>query len=178
MKNSRLLFFVAIIAMLIVSACGPAQTGEDPDAQYLYRNQLADTGLFGQHGLESLTASEGVSGSFSGRYFVGGYIKGEVENVVTLRFKWSPLPGEYVTSAVHESKFRTIINNSLEEPMIEFVFKDEWLNSYNLPSGSLNYGPMTATEKANVNVFVESPDLVLVRVYISAEDRAKEPLLP
>lgn len=174
----KYIFPLAILVALaaLLSACG----GPNPEPRIpTIQTQLADTGLFGRHSLDSAKEITLASGSFSSQFFLAlGSSEGTYGDTTVISFTWSPVDGETVPSEIQRTKFRTIIDDSLDKPEIEFVFDETWLNSCFAAPNNLICGLMSNSDKANLNDFIQSPYLKLIRVYISAEDKANEPALP
>lgn len=153
--------FVVFILLLFMS-CAPK-----------VKERLKNRNLFGQHSLVMIESFNSVQGAVSGKFFLGtGAITGAVRSEYKLQFYWSPKPNEVIASSLPYSKFRFIIDDKLDSPTIEFVFSDVWLNRFtNNDYGNLNRYP-------NLNCFVLSDVLLLVKVRISKASLEKEVYLP
>jgi hypothetical protein len=162
MKNKIGIIVLSLTLLLLVMSCGPSP-----------REQLKDSGLWGEHNLIRMESFGGVNGSISGSFFLGiGSINGSLGSEFKLQFYWSPKPGEIVITALPYSKFRFIIDETKKVPAIEFLFNDQWLNNGDAFSGDQE------KPSPNLNDFIMSDHLQLVRVKISNSALEKEVYLP
>lgn len=142
--------------------------------QPMPREQLADMGMFGEKQLKRIESFGAIKGSVGGSFFLGmGSISGSLGSEFQLQFYWEPRPNEIVISSLPYSKFRFIIDEKKEVPIIEFVFDPHWLNT------NRNDRVYRAGEKLNPNNFImKGYYLQIARVYISSAQFEKEVYLP
>ena len=136
------------------------------------KEQLQDSGLFGEHPLVRTESFNAVQGSVSGSFFLGiGSINGSLGSESKIQFYWSPKPGEIVVTALPYSHCRFIIDETKNTPTVEFVFNDFWLRQKIDRDLSERHYP-------DLNVFVLSNNMELARIRISSATMEREVYLP
>ena len=171
-----LLMFVLILTSLFLSACAGA-------AEVItYESELAEAGLFGEHPVGQSVASTQLTGEVSGVYFImAGAVEGSVSSSTVLSFSWSPEEGQFIPTDLPRTSFRIIVDETKDEPTVEFVFDEYWLGSRPLDPNTMLGGEgyhLPQSDLLNLNQFVQSEHLEVVLVRISAEDLEKESYLP
>jgi len=161
MKKIGYVFILMFLLGLFLMAC------ESPP-----RQQLADTGIFGEHKLMRIESFGSVTGSVRGSFFLGiGSVSGSIGSEFKLQFYWEPKPGEIVVSSLPYSKFRFVVDSNKQTPTIEFLFDSWWADETTGKAYRYN-------DKLNVNDFVMSGNLKIAVVRISKETLEKEVYLP
>lgn len=131
------------------------------------RDQLKETGLFGEHTLASCKSLSASTNSVSGSFFLSCGSVSAADSDLKLQLYWSPNPGEIIASAMPYSKFRFVIDETKSTPTVEFMFHPEWLNSA---------GGRYCIQ--NLNDFVLSDFMQVAVVKISSATLEKEVYLP
>ncbi len=153
--------FILVLLGLFLTAC------EAPP-----RQQLADTGIFGEHQLRHIESFGSVTGSVGGSFFLGiGSVSGSIGSEFKLQFYWEPKSGEIVASSLPYSKFRFVVDPNKQTPTVEFLFDSRWTDNR---TGRI----YRDSDKLNVNNFVMSSNLKIAVVKISKETLEKEVYLP
>jgi hypothetical protein len=158
-------FFLFLLIVLVTTSCKETATP---------REQLKNTGLFGEHQLCHIESFGSVRGSVSGSFFLGiGSINGTIGSEYKLQFWWSPKTGEMIASTLSYSMFRFIIDDTRSTPTVEFIFRESWLND------KLNVPDYIESGVAlNLNNFVSSSAMMVANVRISKKSLEKEVYLP
>ncbi len=129
---------------------------------------LAERGLTGEHEVKRTEKFIGISGSFSGGFFLGsGSINGSVGSVPSTGFYWEAGPNEIVYTSWPTTGFRIIIDPEKTVPTIEFVFSEWWKNRRE-----------ERMDARNVNGYLQVNTVDLIVVRISQETLEKEVYLP
>ena len=137
------------------------------------KEQLKNSGLFGEHSLVRTKSFTATHGSVSGSFFLGiGSIGGSLDSEFRIRFYWSPRPGEVMVTTLPYDKLLFIIDETKETPTVEFMFTEYWLNS------GQGIGDYSREKHLNSNEFVLLDEMKLVRVKISSKAMKKEIYLP
>lgn len=158
MKKINYAIGMVFLSFLLTSCAPPA------------REQLANTGIFGEHQLKRVESFGSVTGSVGGSFFLGiGSVAGTVGSEFRLQFYWEPKPGEIVASSLPYSKFKFCVDPKKQIPTVEFIFDKHWLDT---DAGEV-YGNVD-----NLNDFVMSKHLKLAVIKISGETLEKEVYLP
>ncbi len=132
------------------------------------KEQLKDSGLFGEHSLMRIKSFGAVQGSISGNFFLG---IGSTSSKFKIQFHWSPKPDEIIITSFPYSKFRFIIDETKNTPTIEFIFNQSWLNKETI-------GDYSEGNIPNLNDFFLSSNFELAKVRISKSVMEKEVYLP
>lgn len=177
----KLLVPILFLFSLILSAC-QAQIHE-PTRQ----EQLSDIGLFGRHPLKGVAPKDSITGEFSGGFFIlAGLANGSISPTTEFALSWYPVSNEFIYSYIPGTFIRVIETPGLENPEIEYIFKEEWLND--TPSYStddemifhetfdlgwsmtqvINY--YTEGSKLNLNNFITVDNLEIVKIHIDPSD--------
>ena len=97
------------------------------------KEQLKDSGLFGEHPLVRIESFGAVKGSVSGSFFLGiGSINSSLGSEFKIQLHWCPKPGEMVATALPYSKFRFIIDetkNMLQQNKRRILFNNKFVNA-------------------------------------------------
>lgn len=157
---SKLLNSVVILACLICVGCesGPTQ-----------REQLTSFGVLGEKPVLRMDRLASQTGGLYGSFYFGsGSIGGSMSTQMNLIFYWEPKPHQILASQVPYSKFRIFVDDKYDQPTVEFIFDDGWLNYFN---------PDTLKEDS-INEYINSSMLDSVHIHISQKTLASEIYLP
>jgi len=169
------LLFATLVLVMILSACGAPAPVHPTRAQ-----ELDDTGLIGRHPIQGVNVENGYQGNFDGGFFLfGGGASGQINPATNYIIKWYPRENVSYTTTVARSKIVTntvVYTAEHPGPEIEFVFAQEWLDQI---STSDPYAPIySAEDKLDLNKIIDetykwgTSALIIVNIYISAEDQA------
>ena len=172
------LIFLSLIFVFLISACGGTGT---PEPKRLIRaEELADTGLLGRHPIKGVNVENGYQGNFDGGFILfGGGVSGQISPATNYLIEWFPRNNVTITTTIARSKIVTntvVYTPEHPGPEIEFVFLQSWLEE--IPRSDSNRPFYSEDGKKNLNILIESmsswsgPALVIVNIYISAEDQA------
>lgn len=179
MKIHFRIIVLIFVSAVLLSAC--QARAYEPTRQ----EQLTDTGLFGRHLLKGVAPKNGITGEFSGGFFIlAGLANGSITPTTEFALSWYPVPGEFIYSYIPGILIRVVETPGLENPEIEYVFKQYWLAG--TPSlfseNDLTYGDpvggwsnqvvyyYTEGSKLNLNNFINPENLEIVRIYIDPVD--------
>lgn len=159
MKKITFLFFIAFLAM----SCANKEEA------------LRNTGIFEEHKIVRIDCSYGASGKLSGSFFG---INGEMHNETRIEFWWLSEKNNIIFSSLPKDRFIIIVDEAKQFPTVQFKFYTNWLESLWLkpPFPSLEHhedGPVI-----DFNGYINSSELEMVLIRISASDLSKESFLP
>lgn len=159
--DSKFKIIVSLLSLLFfTTGCGTATVEE----------QLQDMGLFGEHFLMRMESFGAVTGSVSGKFFLGsGSVNGTIGSEFKLQFYWEPKPNVIIATSLPYSEFRFVIDESKTTPTVEFVFSEWWLKKRNFS--------VRERERFNLNRLLKRR-LILVIIRISTDTLEQEVYLP
>jgi len=146
-KSKTVLLFFIISSFCFIFSC--RETPPTP------REQLMDTGIFGEHLLNPIRTVNKSQGYLKGKFFLFvGAIEGELKSEPQLQFEWELKKGETIISTLPHSKFKFITNNAMKIPTVEFVFDKDWADFDNTSVGSAFWIYYSDSFKKNLNNFI------------------------
>lgn len=168
MRNTATI--LGLVTLLAISAaCTPPQFPS-------VREQLSDIGLFGEHQILRIESFGTVRGSVSGSFFLGiGSVSGNIGSEYKLQFWWTPVSGEIIATSLPYSAFLFVIDDTKKTPTVEFIFSPRWLNRQ---AGTQYTIARREETKMNLNNFILSSKLMVVKVKISQATLEQEVYLP
>ncbi len=170
---------ILLALVFLLSACQPK---EYEPTRF---EQLSDIGLFGRHPLKGIAPKDNISGEFSGGFIIlAGLANGSISSTTEFALRWYPVEGEFIYSYIPGSIIRVVEAPGLENPEIEYVFKDYWLEdspryfSENELTEGVSVGGLssqvvfyyTAGAKLNLNNFIKTDNLEIVLIYIDPQN--------
>ncbi|MFC1686976.1 hypothetical protein ACFL0L_00135 [Patescibacteria group bacterium] len=134
--------------------------------------ELQNAGILGEHQLAQMEPGGSISGSF----FLAS---GSFERTRDITFFWNYQGSELVSTMLPYDRLRFIIDDECNEPVVEFVFKQEWLDHRN---DLANDNHFSADELINVNDIIGDGHswrpLIFARVRLSSKVMEDEVYLP
>ena len=158
-------FFSLILLVLLSTACSGGPT---------HKEQLTSFGALGEKKVHRMDRLPSQSGSIAGGFFFGsGAFSGSTSTVMTLIFYWEPKPDQIIASQVPYSKFRIFVDEKYDQPTVEFMFNDSWLDQPANLAGSEN-----SLYESRISDYVASEYLDYAKIHISKKTMASEIYLP